>query len=95
MINKGHEIFNKWGEILYESNNNINTNLTYKNPNEKRNDKMKQNIMIDEYSLKGYIKLYIVLQSEGDKSKVDYLIIIIIIIMCFIITIFIILFYIF
>jgi hypothetical protein len=61
MTNPGHEVYHKWGEILC------------------KNDKPAQSKMndsgdfttYDEYSLKGYVKFDIILQSKGDKSKVN------------------------
>ena len=57
-INKGHEVYHKWGEILA------------KNDKPETADMNSSTMFPSEYVLKGYVKFDIILQSKGDKAKV-------------------------
>jgi hypothetical protein len=59
----GHEIYHRWGEILALSGN---------APTKLKSASGQTSSQLSEFTLKGYIKLDIVLQSRGDTSKVFF-----------------------
>lgn len=61
----GHEVYHKWGEILAKSD--ISTKRILE-----KSEAFDENSLINEFSLKGYVKFDIILQSKGDKAKIHY-----------------------
>jgi hypothetical protein len=62
----GHEVFHKWGELAARNERKLNSD-----PN-LSSDNFNYSSYESEFSLKGYVKFDIVLQSRGDQTKLHY-----------------------